>query len=81
MRHIDIDPVMTDLVNTSEQLTILEVILTTHVNCVSNLSFTILDRQSSTARRKLSEALMISRHEPKLNAREELVETMKFMLH
>ena len=29
------------------------------MNCVSNLSFTILDRQSSTARRKLSEALMI----------------------
>ena len=51
------------------------------MNCVSNLSFTILDRQSSTARRKISKAIMISRHEPKLNAREELVETMEFMLH
>ena len=35
----------------------------------------------SSKRRKISEAIIISRHEPKLNAREELVETMKFMLH
>ena len=52
-----------------------------HVKCVSNLPSTILDRQSSTARRKISVAIMISRHKPKLNARQELVETMKFMLH
>ena len=53
-----------------------------HVNCVSSkLSFTILYRQSSTARRKISEAIMISKHEPNINVREELVETMKFMLH
>ncbi len=53
-----------------------------HVNCESSkLIFTILDRQSSTARRKISEAIMISKHEPSINLKDELVDTMKFMLH
>ena len=52
-----------------------------HQNCESKLIFTILDRQTSTARRKISEAILISKDEPNINLREELVETMKFMLH
>ena len=43
-----------------------------HVYCASNLLFTILDKQSSTARRKISEAILLSKHEPKSNAWEEL---------
>ncbi len=51
-----------------------------HQNCKSaKLEFTIVDRQSSTARRKISEAVMISKQEPNINIREELVDTMKFM--
>ena len=52
-----------------------------HPNCTSKLTFTILDKQTSTARRKISEAILICKHEPSINNREELVETMKFMLH
>ena len=53
-----------------------------HVNCESSkLLFTILDRQSNTARRKISEAIMIKKDGPNINVREELVDTMKFMLH
>ena len=53
-----------------------------HVNCeCPKLSFTILDRQSSTARRKISEAILICKDGPSINIREELVETMKFMVH
>ena len=52
-----------------------------HVNCVPKLTFTILDKQSSTARRKISEAILISKHEPTINVKEELLDTMKFMLH
>ncbi len=43
--------------------------------------FTLLDRQTSTARRKISEAILINKDEPNINLKEELVETMKFMIH
>jgi len=55
-----------------------------HVNCVPVLTFTILDKQSSTARLKIPEAIimiMISKHEPSINVKEELLDTMKFVLH
>ena len=53
-----------------------------HVNCeYPKLIFTIIDRQSSTARRKISEAILICKDAPSINIREELVETMKFMVH
>ena len=53
----------------------------THANCQPKLVFTILDKQTSTARRKISEAILICKDEPSMNLREELVETMQFMLH
>ena len=37
--------------------------------------------QSSMARHYISEAIMICRHQPHVNTREELSETIRFMLH
>ena len=50
-----------------------------HANYVPVISFTILDKQSSGARHKISD--MISKHEPSINVKEELLETMHFILH
>ena len=45
------------------------------------LNFTIIDRQSETVRRKISEAISICKDKPTLNERDELTDVLKFVLH
>ena len=51
-----------------------------HLNCKPNLSFTILDKQSNSIKRKISEALKINKDKPTINERSELFETLKFIV-
>ena len=51
-----------------------------HPDCSASLSFEILDRQSSTARRKISEARRIIQDNPQMNDRSELQDLSKFLI-
>ena len=49
----------------------------THKQC--QLTFTFIDKQSNSVRRKISEAIKIHKDKPNFNNKEELVNTMKFI--
>jgi hypothetical protein len=51
-----------------------------HQGTVPKLTFPILDKQQNNVRRKISEAIKIHQDSPSLNNRDELVETMKFVV-
>ena len=51
-----------------------------HLNCTPKSSFTILDRQANSIKRKISEALKINKDKPTINVRAELVDTLKFIV-
>ena len=54
---------------------------TYHLNCTPKLKFTILDRQSNSVRRKISDqALRINKDKPSINEKEKLVDTLKFIV-
>ena len=50
----------------------------THKQC--QLTFTFIDKQSNSVRRKISEAIKIHKEKPNFNNKEELVDTMKFIV-
>ena len=50
----------------------------THKQC--QLTFTFIDKQSNSVRRKISEAIKIHKDKPNFNNKEELVNTMKFIV-
>ena len=50
----------------------------THKQC--QLTFTFIDKQSNSVRRKISEAIKIHKDKPNFNNKEELVDTMKFIV-
>jgi len=53
-----------------------------HRGCENpQLTFIILDRQSNTIRRKISEAVKIVKDNPNLNERDELASTIKFLIN
>ena len=53
---------------------------TCHKDLKAKLRFTILDQQQKHVRRKISEAIKINKDTPPLNNRDELVDTMKFIV-
>ena len=65
-------------------LTVLENIMlstTLRINNANNqLTFTFIDKQSNSVRRKISEALKIHKDKPSFNNKEELVDTLKFIV-
>ena len=50
-----------------------------HHNCKPSLEVSILDIQPHTTKRKLSEALFIHKHKPKLNDKSELESIVKYI--
>ena len=51
-----------------------------HHNCKPSLEVSILDIQPHTTKWKLSEALLIHEHKPKLNEKSELESIMKYII-
>ena len=51
-----------------------------HKGCKASLEFYILDRQSVTVRRKISEAFQIYKNEPAMNDRMEMADTRKLLV-
>ena len=50
----------------------------THKQC--QLTFTFIDKQSNSVRRKISKAIKIHKDKPNFNNKEELVDNMKFIV-